>query len=99
MLEYDDKRNFRRMCMDCNASYQIDGGASGEALVKDLSAGGVLLWGDQELVADTRMLVTVKPVNQITPPLNAQVRVVRCSPCEDPGYAWAIACEMLGIVA
>lgn len=100
MLESDDKRSYRRLDMECAASYRVDGSdVQGEVLVKDLSAGGVLLWSDREFPPDTLLLLTVSPVNPVTPPLTAQVRVVRCGPCEDPAYASVLACEMVGVVA
>ncbi|MCP4992996.1 MAG: PilZ domain-containing protein, partial [Gammaproteobacteria bacterium] len=42
MLDYSEKRSFPRMTVDCAAHYQVDGSdQEGQAIVKDLSAGGV----------------------------------------------------------
>lgn len=94
MLSTDDKRDFYRMNMDCPVIYTVNGGADRyEGTAKDLSAKGLLIWAENAVDADDVLTVQVRPVTEITPPLHAKVRVVRCSPIEGARGTYAIACE------
>lgn len=96
---HDDKRSFRRVSLDAPATINIPGqDAPLTAVVKDLSAGGALLWVDSEVPVDTELELTVTPSNPITPSMTAKVKVVRCSPRDDGGEGFALACQMQEVV-
>jgi hypothetical protein len=92
----DDKRDFRRMVMDCSASFQVAGeGSPRVAVVKDLSAGGVLLLADESLDVGAQLLIEIRPAADITPPLKADLQVVRCDPSQEGGYSVACTIETI----
>jgi hypothetical protein len=82
------------MAIDCPASFKIVDGSGGGAIVKNLSGGGLLMLIDHEIVADSEMQIEIKPVNDITPPMVADVRVLRCSRAEDPAGSFFVACQI-----
>ena len=97
MQEYQEKRDFPRMTMDSVARFRIEGeGVIGEAVVKDLSSGGLQLWTDSEIQSGSKLNVEIVPVKDITPPLRVVVEVVRSTPlAEGDGTSYAIACNMI----
>jgi len=99
MLEPNDKRSFARVAIECPANFKISGedGIAG-AVVKDLSGGGVLMWIEREVAADTVLSIEVAPVSAITPPMKAEVKVVRCTPVEGAEGHFAVACAMEKII-
>lgn len=99
MIEYEEKRDFYRMALDCTAEYKVNGsGKKGKAIVKDLSSGGLLLWIKQEVKPGSQVEIMLKPGKDITPPLHAKVEVVRCDPLEDEKETYAAACSMIEIL-
>ncbi|MCP3665811.1 MAG: PilZ domain-containing protein [Gammaproteobacteria bacterium] len=97
MLDYSEKRSFPRMTVDCAARYQVDGSdQEGQAIVKDLSAGGVQLWTDGDLAEGSKLSIEILPGKQITPPLHAILRVERCTPLENGfgGAEYKVACSI-----
>jgi hypothetical protein len=40
------------------------------------------------------MRIEIKPVNDITPPMVAEVRVLRCTPGADPEEDYSVACQI-----
>lgn len=94
MQDFSEKRNYPRMTVDCPASFVVRGGAGGGAIVKNLSGGGLLMWIDHDIGQDAVMELEIKPVNDITPPMVAEVRVVRSTPVEADGGSFAVACQI-----
>ena len=94
MLDYSEKRNYPRMEIECPATFHVIGGEGGGAIVKNLSGGGVLMWSDHDIEPDSHLMLEIKPVNDITPPMKAEVRVVRCAPVEGGEGSFAVACEI-----
>ena len=92
----DDKRDFRRMVMDCSASFHLAGEENPRvAVVKDLSAGGVLLLADEPLDVGAQLRIEIRPTAEITPPLVADLEVVRCDPSQEGGYSVACTIETI----
>ncbi len=99
MMEYQEKRDFYRMTMDCTAEYKVNGsGKMSKGILKDLSSGGLLLWIKEEVKPGSQISVLLKPGKDITPPLNAKVEVVRCDPLENEKDTYAAACSMIEIL-
>ncbi len=98
MHEYDEKRGYPRIHIECPARFEVVGQRTGGAIVKNLSGGGVLIWIEQELVADTALKIEIKPVNDITAPLYAELRVVRCTPVAEAAGSFAVACKIRRIL-
>lgn len=94
MLEYSEKRHYPRMQIDCPASFQVIGGEGGGAIVKNLSGGGLLMWIDRLVEPETTVEIEIKPVNEITPPMVALVRVLRCTSVDGDDGSFAVACRI-----
>ena len=94
MLEYREKRNSPRMDIECPASFEVVGGQGGGAIVKNLSGGGLLMWLDHEIAPQSTLMLEIKPANDITPPMQAEVQVLRCTPVEGGEGSFAAACQI-----
>jgi hypothetical protein len=95
MNEYAEKRDFRRMGIDCPAQFRIQGADEVcDAIVKNLSASGMLLSATIEIAPGTQLLVHIVPMNSITPPLSATVSVLRSEPVAG-GYEVACTIEQI----
>ncbi len=93
MQDYSEKRDFHRMAVDCKARIRVVGTDDvQEAVVKDLSAGGVQLRTEAEVPPGATLNLEIQPVKAITPPLHAVVTVIRCQPAEDEVGGYAVAC-------
>ncbi len=76
--DYDEKRDHRRMGVDCPMTFKVEGGSEVyQGIARDLSATGILIECDAEIPVGTRLEVNVTPPKSIVPPLNATVEVVR----------------------
>jgi len=95
MLDYREQRSYPRMPMDCPASFSVDGeGRLHDAVVKNLSGGGVLMWLDGQMAPGTSLDIEVAPPTRITPPMHARMRVLRCTPVQGIEGKFAVACMM-----
>lgn len=92
MRDYDEKRGYPRMEIECPASFAIVGEDDGGAIVQNLSGGGVLMWVERALNPGDELTIEVKPIKDITPPMRASVRVLRCSPVDESSGGFAVAC-------
>jgi len=76
--EYDEKRDFIRISVDCEMQYSLAGSGQDEyGKVTNLSGRGMMFIANRSLQVDDRVEVRIRPENDITPPLHANVRVVR----------------------
>lgn len=98
MQNYHEKRNYPRMEIECPASIEVVGAGTGGAIVKNLSGGGVLIWLDQQLDPGAAVRIEIKPVNEITPPMQAELEVLRCIPLPESDGSFAVACEIRRIL-
>ena len=77
--EYDEKRDFIRIDIDCEITYKkVD--STGEELsgqVSNLSGRGMMFIAKDELEKDSTYEINIKPANILTPSLHANVKVVR----------------------
>jgi len=99
MVEYKEKRDFHRMEIDRTAQFRINGsGEMNEAVVKDLSSGGILLWIKQQVEPGNQLSIMLQPGTDITPPLHAKTEVIRCDPIDEEPDTFAAACSMIEIL-
>ena len=94
MLEYLEKRDYIRMEVDCAARIELEGLEPLAAIVKDLSATGVLMWVDSKIPSGSLGTISILPGKNITPPLAAQVEIIRCEPLEENPSTFAAACSI-----
>ncbi len=94
MTDFIERRDYPRMILESTARFTLEGEAdSQETFIKDLSSSGMLLVSNDAIAIDTLLLVTITPFSDITPPLNAEVVVLRCDPLEEDGETkFTIAC-------
>ncbi len=80
--EYDEKRDFIRIDIDCEIVFKKVGSAvqAAEELtgqVSNLSGRGMMFISDIELEKNCTLEINIKPANILTPALHANVKVVR----------------------
>lgn len=82
MRDYDEKRGFQRMTLDC-AMRVTDPGDGREYVVtaRDLSADGISFLSEQaRFSAGQGLRVRIEPAATLVPPLQAEIEVIRVSP-------------------
>ena len=76
--DYDEKRDFIRVSVDCEIWYKPDYADTGETgRVANLSGRGMMFIADHELPKESVLEIKIKPENHLTNALHALVRVVR----------------------
>lgn len=84
--QYDEKRDFYRMTVDCPVNYRHTGAAvTGQGICRNVSAGGIQFFSPEPIAIGQSLEVTITPTVSVTPPLNAVVTVLRCD-AEHDGY-------------
>ncbi|MCK5830044.1 MAG: PilZ domain-containing protein [Methylococcales bacterium] len=93
MLEYDEKRDYIRMDVDCKVTYKlIDSNDVKTGRCLSLSGSGVSFIADTSYDDGLAMEINVLPENSVTPPMTAFIEVVRSIPQEDSSF------EIAGII-
>ncbi|AOU97223.1 hypothetical protein BI364_03725 [Acidihalobacter yilgarnensis] len=76
--DYDEKRDFIRMTIDCDVSYHlVDGSVIDQGRVRNLSGRGVLFQTGRFLDIGAVLDLSITSRSSSIPPLNARVEVVR----------------------
>lgn len=86
-LDYEEKRDFRRMEIDCRIEYQVPG--SGTVLHgagRNLSSTGMLFEAGEPLAPGTSLEVSIEPGNPAVRAFRAVIEVLRCTPAADGCY-------------
>ena len=99
MIDYAEKRGYIRMPVQCPLTVRDRRGdrMPAETRLMDLSASGIRFFSPQSLDEGDRLQITVSPKNPITPPLEAEVAVVRCQEI-DNGFDIAASIELIAPV-
>ena len=96
MLEYDEKRNYIRMNVDCELTYRLaDSNELQRGNCTSISGSGVSFLADRSFEPGRAMEVNITPKNAITPPMTAFVEVVRTSKQDDGRYEIAAAIKSI----
>ena len=83
MLEYDEKRNYIRMNVDCELTYKrVDSGETFRGNCTSISGSGVSFIAEHRFELGTALEINIVPKNSITPPMTAFIEVVRALPVE-----------------
>ncbi|MEO1888677.1 MAG: PilZ domain-containing protein [Cycloclasticus sp.] len=94
MMESSNNRKFSRMDAVCDMEFTHPGsGTKGTANSINLSAAGILFRTKDKLTQGASLEISVKPVNPITPPLNALIEIIRVVPVENDEYEVAATIE------
>ena len=84
---YSEKREFMRLFINAPLSYQIQGQEEWrQGVGKDLSATGMAFVIDHPVTENTLIDVRLKPGTEITPALEATVKVLRVTKTPDDKY-------------
>lgn len=76
--DYDEKRDYVRVEVDCDVFYnEQDSDEKYHGRVKNLSGRGMMFTSEIGIPAETLLEVRIAPQNDLTSPLHALVRVVR----------------------
>ncbi len=95
MIDYSEKRDFIRMPIRCPIALRDPAAElTDQAKLLDLSATGIRFISPRSLDQGARLQVTLSPENPITPPLEAEVAVIRCDEIED-GFETAATIETM----
>ena len=87
MLEYDEKRNYIRMELDCDITYKLE--ESNEIFqgrCSTLSGAGVSFFAEQFFAPGKAMEINIAPKSPLTPPMTAYIEVVRATKRDDNRY-------------
>ncbi len=86
--KYQEKRNFVRVSVDCDVRLRSDAGIKEfTARAKDLSAGGVLFYTDQDLSQGDRFSLHMEAHHALLSVFDADIEVVRIEALGEGGYA------------
>ena len=75
--DYDEKRDFIRVDIDTEIKIRAPGLEEETGRVKNLSGRGMMFISENELEKESILEVQINPETTITPPLHANVRIVR----------------------
>jgi hypothetical protein len=95
MLEpSNNNRKFSRINAVCDMEFtHPSSGEKGTANSINLSAAGILFRTKGKLSTGSSVEISVKPVNPVTPPLNALIEIIRVAPVEGGEYEVAATIE------
>jgi hypothetical protein len=87
MLEYDEKRNYIRMEIDCDITYRLaDSDELHHGRCSSISGAGVSFISESYFDAGKAMEINVVPKNAITPSMTAFIEVIRSTRQDDGSY-------------
>ncbi len=87
MLEYNEKRDFIRMNVECEVKFKLPGQTDTQTgICTSLSGSGMSLQSDQPFAVGLALEVILAPKTAITPPMHAFVEIVRCQATDDGRY-------------
>lgn len=80
MLEQGERRKFVRMETECKMSYRFpQAEQSHESVCHNLSGAGLMFTANHDMDPGQALEIKISPANEVTPPLEAFVEVLRCS--------------------
>ena len=86
--DYDEKRDFTRMGVECPATFKLEGeDTTYHAVATDLSATGLQLNATDAVNVGAVVMVEMTPEQAIVPPLQARAEVLRCEERGEGGYS------------
>ncbi len=96
MQDYDEKRDYIRMDVDCDVTYKLaDSDEVKTGRCTSLSGAGVSFIAESTYNIGLAMEINVLPQNSITPPMTAFIEIVRCIPHKDGSYEVAASIKSL----
>jgi hypothetical protein len=97
MNDFSEKRSFYRMAVNGPVKFRVNGDSEvSTGSVLNLSSSGLLIASELEVPIKSLMTVQITPTQAITPPLTAEVEVMRNEPDTQTGNR--IACRITKIL-
>lgn len=82
----EEKRVFTRLDVGADVRYRITGEEKyNEALLDNVSAGGILFWSRRELMTGTQVYLTIDPVQTERSPIQIKATVIGIRPLREDG--------------
>ena len=96
MLEYDEKRIYIRMEIDCDITYKLaDSDEIFHGRCSSISGAGVSFIANQLFAPGKAMEVNIVPKSSVTPPMAAFIEVVRATQQDDDQYEIAASIKSI----
>lgn len=96
MLEYNEKRDYIRIDVDCDITYKLaDSGSEKTGRCTSLSSAGISFITERAYDSGLAMEVNVLPKNAVTPPMTAFIEVVRSIPQKEGTFEIAATIKSL----
>lgn len=96
MLEYDEKRDYIRMDVDCDITYKLaDSNETKTGHCTSLSGAGVSFIADSSYDIGLAMEVNIIPKNSLTPSMTAFIEIVRSIPQDNGNFEIAASIKSL----
>ncbi len=96
MLDYDEKRDYIRMDVDCDITYKLaDSDITKTGHCTSLSGAGVSFIADEAYDIGLAMEVNIIPKSSVTPSMTAFIEIVRSIPQDDGSYEIAASIKSL----
>jgi len=96
MLEYDEKRDYIRMDVDCEITYKLaDSDTVKRGQCTSLSGAGISFIADSSYETGLALEVNVLPKNSVTPSMIAFIEVVRSIPQHDGSFEIAASIKSI----
>jgi hypothetical protein len=87
MLEYDEKRNYIRMEIDCDVTYKLaDSDELYHGRCSSISGAGVSFIADRAFDAGIAMEISVNPKSTVTPSMTAFIEIIRSTQQDNGSY-------------
>lgn len=95
-VDFAEKRDFIRMFIDAPVDFSITGtGEWFKGTGQDLSGGGLSFSTQQSLSEGDKVDIKLHPITPVTPPLEAQVTVIRADQLEGDTYSISTKIEKI----
>lgn len=96
MLEYDEKRNYIRMEVDCDMTYKLaDSDEIFQGRCSSISGAGVSFIAEQFFAPGKAMEINITPQSFVTPPMTAFIEIVRSAKRDDGRYEIAASIKSI----
>lgn len=80
MVEYSEKRSYKRVKVECNIHYKmLDSSVEEDEIgqLENISGRGLMFIAERGVPLNAELEIRVEPGSELTPPLHARVQVVR----------------------
>lgn len=96
MLEYDEKRNYIRMEIDCDINYKLaDSDEIFQGRCSSISGAGVSFFATRFFAPGKAMEINILPKSPVTPPMTAFIEVVRATKHDEANYEIAASIKSI----